>query len=374
MRVWTVSLWLGITSLAACSSRTEENATASQDDALRTLTAQEILGTIVYGDTKQIAYTENPRYRAFSFQGKSGDAIDIRVHAKTAGTDPIAWLLGSTFQTLQRNDNENNATRDSRIQKTLTKTDTYYVVVRESNLEAATFDVSLNVPAFTPPPPPPPPPGNSVDVFALVPYTEVLTREELLKYYAPGAATAKLGGFGVATRQRACTASTGCAAWIASKYATFYAHRPSKTAGYEPYTDTFAGNLYLGLYYGLPTVQISTSFAGGYIFTTPTEPRQTYYNAYYWVHPGTLVDSDRSIPIHDVTGYELRDIGFYVYRDAYRSNFTNTGPQSWEHGGPPASAPSSGAFTEYQYALYGRTNPNEKVTLREANGTVYADW
>src|SRR5688572_5609735 len=148
----------------ACSAHDDDGSSGEAADALRSLTAQEIVGSIAYGESKTIAYSDTPLYRALSFSAEAGDEIKIDV-AGAAGADARAWLLRSTFGTVASNDDASAATRDASIAATITKTGTYYIAVREKNREDASFDVRLTktgpttAPDAGPPPSPPSPPG-----------------------------------------------------------------------------------------------------------------------------------------------------------------------------------------------------------------------
>ena len=113
-----------------------------------------VVGTLTYGQTSSaVSYTRTPKYRAFKFVGKTGDAIDVWVRAR--GGDAVAWLTDSTFKTLATNDDADASTTDARVTATLPAgvNATYYIVFREYAQGSATFTVSLKGGTTTTPPP-----------------------------------------------------------------------------------------------------------------------------------------------------------------------------------------------------------------------------
>ena len=70
-----------LAAVSGCVSPTEEEIFSADESELRTLTPAEILGTIAYGETKSFAYTETPRYRAYTFTASAGDHVAVDVHA-----------------------------------------------------------------------------------------------------------------------------------------------------------------------------------------------------------------------------------------------------------------------------------------------------
>jgi hypothetical protein len=149
---------LGFVALAAlapaCSAEAPETA-VSEDAELRALLPGEILGSLGPGQTSApVAYTSPPRYRAFSFSGTAGDAVEAWVRSEDG--DALAFLTNAQFKSLSRNDDASPDTTDARLVTTLPSTGTYYVVFRERDMEPATFTVSL-----TKQPAPPPTPGSA---------------------------------------------------------------------------------------------------------------------------------------------------------------------------------------------------------------------
>lgn len=128
--------------LGACgSSESAEEAVAS-DDALRALTASEILGTLTYGGEAQTTYKRTPYYRAYKFTGTKGDQVVARV-SSPSGHDPIGWIVKDNFANLLYNDNASTQTKESELKVTLPSDGTYYVVFREKNFKVSTLKVSL---------------------------------------------------------------------------------------------------------------------------------------------------------------------------------------------------------------------------------------
>ena len=128
---------------AACSApvgEVEDSETSS--DELRALSTSEIVGTIAYGETKTVAYTKTPLYRALALTAQAGDEVAIDV--KGQGTaDARAWLLRSTFGALASNDDASPMTKDARLHYTFTQAGTYYVALRDNARHDATFQVTV---------------------------------------------------------------------------------------------------------------------------------------------------------------------------------------------------------------------------------------
>jgi hypothetical protein len=113
---------------------------ADEADALGALDPSEIVGTIDYGQTVTVSYTYPPRYRALSFVGAAGDALDVVVHS-TNGGEAKAWLLRSDFSTIAWD--ANPVTHDAHVTAVLPSSGSFYIALREVNLEDATFSVTL---------------------------------------------------------------------------------------------------------------------------------------------------------------------------------------------------------------------------------------
>lgn len=107
-----------------------------------------IVGTLAYGQTVgNIAYKNPAKYRAFKFEGKNGDQIDIWV--RSGNGDAVAWVINDQFKILALNDDGDGTTSNAHITFTLPGNSnpasfTYYLVFRDYNLESANFNVILN--------------------------------------------------------------------------------------------------------------------------------------------------------------------------------------------------------------------------------------
>ncbi len=352
MNLRPISLGIGISLVAACSN-SAESTNEAQDYELRSLTATEVLGTIWYSETKVVSYSEDPLYRAYRFAGKKDEDVDIRVHTTTPGTDPIVWLLGSNLKTIQRNDNENESTRDSRIKTKLGKDDTYYIVVREANRENATLEVSLSVSIR---------PSKGVNLFALDAPGAPLSADQLFGFLARGSATAKLGSFVMANRSRDCTAATGCSAWTVSKNVEMVINvtQPGESVHFSSDRAPFNGRLLLGLYKS-PSPEPPTRLTFSVEGTWGPYDLSSFDSVY--LPPSTMRVNSFLSPARYVALVGHPPLDIKVDAESYRGATSG------------ATSPDlSGAYHEVEYGLYGRINPNETVTLREAEGTVYADW
>jgi hypothetical protein len=215
----TASVLAGVAIVACAAS--EEPAADTEAEALRALKPQEIIGALAYGETSApVEYTETPLYRAYKFQGKAGDLVDVWVRSSSGG-DAHAWLLRSSFSTLASNADADAQTRDAHITAKLGSTGTYYIAFREENREEATFTVSLArasspVDAGTDS-------GKDSGTDAGGPAVSLwddalatgarITQAEAAARFAPGASRATLGHFVMGQRTRTCTQTTGCTAW-----------------------------------------------------------------------------------------------------------------------------------------------------------------
>jgi hypothetical protein len=115
------------------------------------LTGFNVEGTLRNGQTSPATEdTGAPRYRAWMFVGKAGDAIDVWV--RSSDGDAVAWLLDSNLAVVTRND-DGDGTTDAHLAVTLTNPSsaTYYIVFREFNDQDATFRVSLSGSSDGPP-------------------------------------------------------------------------------------------------------------------------------------------------------------------------------------------------------------------------------
>lgn len=142
-------LLLVTTSTVACApaeSDDAEEAGQSSEDALRTLQAAEIAGSIqANGSTLMV---EAPRtegriqYRALSFTARAGDDFVAEVMATNA-SDSIAYILDSEFRTLRRNDDSGPGVKDSRVTFRATKAGTYYLAFRNKQGFRTSYAVKL---------------------------------------------------------------------------------------------------------------------------------------------------------------------------------------------------------------------------------------
>lgn len=130
----------------ACGAAEEspsEEAADSADQALRALTAQEIIGNLTYGTEATTPYKRTPYYRAYKFTGTKGDQVVARVSSPT-GADPIGWIVKDNFATMLYNDNASAGTKDAELKVTLPADGAYYVVFREKNFKQSTLKVRLD--------------------------------------------------------------------------------------------------------------------------------------------------------------------------------------------------------------------------------------
>ena len=100
-----------------------------------------IVGSIDYGETSApVAYASPPRYRAFAFNGRPGDTLQITIHARRG--HPVAFVTDSNFHSLAGGSANFSATipRDS-------KPATYYVLFHEVALRPGEFTVELERPS-----------------------------------------------------------------------------------------------------------------------------------------------------------------------------------------------------------------------------------
>ena len=100
-----------------------------------------MLGSIDYGQTSTpVHYTGIPKYRAFEFNAKPGDNLDIWVHGRRGV--PKAFLTNSSFESIAGG----NA-HFSTIIPGESEPATYYVIFYESNFKVGDFTVELQRPA-----------------------------------------------------------------------------------------------------------------------------------------------------------------------------------------------------------------------------------
>jgi hypothetical protein len=126
-----------------CSS-TPADDTAGESSAIRPMHADELLGPIRFGETKEVDYTNTPKYRAFSFEAQANDQIQAIVVSNDA-TDPILWIADESFNTVTVAADVSVTDTTAAVQgRFLTKSGTYYLIFRETNSAPhASFTVSL---------------------------------------------------------------------------------------------------------------------------------------------------------------------------------------------------------------------------------------
>lgn len=118
-----------------------EDETAESDDALN-ISRDAKIGDIAFEQTKDVAYTKTPAYRALRVSANAGDVIDAWVRGP-AGLDAKAWVLDSSHRTLATNDDADATTKDAHVTFTVARAGTYYVALREKSGQPGTFKVSL---------------------------------------------------------------------------------------------------------------------------------------------------------------------------------------------------------------------------------------
>jgi hypothetical protein len=135
--------------LASCSSSLSSGKAPTNEEALRVAqlssvfaSGTQVLGALSYGQiSASVPYSDPPRYRGFTFDGSTGDAVSIWVRSNA---DAIAWLLDASYHVIAKNDDADRTTLDSHIEATLPANATYFIVFREFELGAATFQVQLD--------------------------------------------------------------------------------------------------------------------------------------------------------------------------------------------------------------------------------------
>lgn len=130
--------------LVACSSAPADGTPADEaidEPELRAMTASEIVGTIAFGETKDVDYTEAPVYRALRVDAVTGDVLDAWARSETL--DAKLWILDSRSRTLTSNDNASAGTRDAHTTFTVKTSGIYYLAFRDTNREDGRFRVSL---------------------------------------------------------------------------------------------------------------------------------------------------------------------------------------------------------------------------------------
>ena len=198
---------------AADSAEPDED--VAVDEAALSSSLIQVLGTIAPGDSVSVPYTATPKYRAYSFTAAAGDNVTFRV-ASESGGDALAYILGSTFATIAKNDNASATTKDAEVTATIKKGGTYYVALRNVVRAPTTFTLSF----AGPPPAASDSPGPACD--------GALTSAGLAKLFstkpAAGSGSASaiaLGGYTARVYTRDCSsAAGGCSVWSENASAT----------------------------------------------------------------------------------------------------------------------------------------------------------
>jgi hypothetical protein len=115
----------------------------SSVDAITTLGQDEIVGSIAYGQTIGVEYTSTPARRAWRFDGRKGEIVELKAAATTG--DAVAWIVDAASQALAFNDDATSTTKDSLATLQIPADGTYYVVVREKGYRSTHMDVSLRL-------------------------------------------------------------------------------------------------------------------------------------------------------------------------------------------------------------------------------------
>lgn len=101
-----------------------------------------VIGPIDYGQTSlPVRYSASPKYRAFEFNAKPGDQLEIWVHARRGA--PKAFLTDSGFQSIAGGKSHFSATIPLESQPA-----TYYVVFYELNYKRGDFTLELQRPSL----------------------------------------------------------------------------------------------------------------------------------------------------------------------------------------------------------------------------------
>ena len=100
-----------------------------------------VLGSIDYGQTSApVQYSSSPKYRAFEFNAKPGDHLEIWVHARRGSAK--AFLTNGDFQSMA-----GGTAHFSTMIPEESQPATYYVIFYESSFKAGNFTVELQRPA-----------------------------------------------------------------------------------------------------------------------------------------------------------------------------------------------------------------------------------
>ena len=101
----------------------------------------DVLGSIDYGQTSApVHYSGSPKYRAFEFNARPGDRLEIWVHARRGV--PKAFLTNSGFQSM-----DGGKPHFSTVIPRQSQPATYYVVFYEAKFKTGDFTVELQRPS-----------------------------------------------------------------------------------------------------------------------------------------------------------------------------------------------------------------------------------
>jgi hypothetical protein len=101
----------------------------------------QVIGSIDYGQTSApVHYSGSPRYRAFEFNAKPGDHLEIWVHSRRGL--PTAFLSDSSFQSIA-----GGKAHFSAIIPPESQPATYYLIFYDSKFKAGNFTVELQRPS-----------------------------------------------------------------------------------------------------------------------------------------------------------------------------------------------------------------------------------
>jgi mono/diheme cytochrome c family protein len=138
---------------SGCAPQGDQNVTddfSSLDGKTDTVAAStQMIGPIAYDEQSAvIAYQNPPKYIGFTFRGRQGDAIQIFSRSPDQSGDSLLFLLSSGKKGAPRvvatNDNAaSGGTLDSELDVTLPVDDHYLILVRDTHLRAANFQVQL---------------------------------------------------------------------------------------------------------------------------------------------------------------------------------------------------------------------------------------
>ncbi len=98
-----------------------------------------IIGPIDYGQSIPARYSGPPKYRAFEFNGRPGEHVEIWIHARRGSAE--AFLTDGAFNSIAGGSAHFSATIPAD-----TKPATYYIVFRDSKAQGGSFTVELQRP------------------------------------------------------------------------------------------------------------------------------------------------------------------------------------------------------------------------------------